>query len=440
MDSSLTAAGDGHSSTRMIEVGGVFVPETPNDFSDCGLEREQLAGLALKHAYTVQQFTTDWMIRQLCLPQGLVMNLLDDLRDEKLIEILGETGALTYLFTISGKGRERAVRLMEISGYVGPAPVSLEAYTANLELQFGRFTDVSPERMETILSTLVLSDEAKQVVGLSVMSGRSLLIHGPPGSGKTSIGRLLHNVFEGHLWIPHAIAIGNNIIRLFDPQTHRPVPTEFSYEDARRVDRCWICIERPFVVVGGELTMEGLDLGFDSALNYYEAPLHLKANGGTFLLDDFGRQRVEASQLLNRWIIPLERQVDYLTLKSGQKVEVPVRQTLVISTGMDPDNVIDPAFMRRIGYRLHLGYPSPEQYGQIFEQYASRYVDTLAPGLVERLIERYAAEGRSLRSSEPGELIERARDICRYRNHPVALTDAIMDLAWKGYFGERESL
>lgn len=440
MGSSTTSERGNHPVSRMIQVGVVSAPKAPFNLSECGIDREILTGLALKLAHTVQHFTTEWMIQQLCLPQVIVMELLEELREEKHVEVLGEAGAFSYMFSISKLGRERAARLLEISGYVGPAPISLEAYTQNLDTQLKQFPEISTDKIKAAFSDLVLSNEAKQVVGLSLMSGRSLLVHGPPGSGKSSVGMILHKTFSGLIWIPHAVAIGNSIIRFFDPQCHTPAPPEFSHDEALQVDQRWLRIERPFIVVGGELTMERLDLGFDPTLRFYEAPLHWKANGGTFLLDDFGRQRVEPSELLNRWIIPLERQVDYLTLKSGQKVLVPIRQTLCISTSLDPDKVVDPAFMRRIGYRLYLGYPSPEQYTEIFKRYASRYVDSLPSGLIERMIGRYTAEDRPLRCSEPGELIERARDICLYRNQAMELNAEIMEHAWQGYFGDQDEL
>ena len=428
-------AKDSHPSVRMIKVGGFFAPEAPSDFIDSGFGRENLASLAVKLAFTVQHFTTDWMTQQLCLPLTMATELLEEMRADKLVEILGEAGAFSYRYAITGPGRERAVRMLEISGYVGPAPVSLDAYAGILDWQYDHLPEVSPDMTEAALSELVLPDEAKQVIGLALMSGRSLFIHGPPGNGKTSVGRMLHDALAGCFWIPHAIAVENSAIRLFDPQCHKLMPIELSHDEASQVDQRWVRIDRPFIVVGGELTIDALDLGYNPALNFYEAPLHLKANGGTFLLDDFGRQRVEPTQLLNRWVLPLERQIDYLTLKSGQKIQVPLRHMLVVSTSLDPDKVIDPAFMRRIGYRLYLGDPSPERFRQIFERYASRYDVSLTPGLIERLLERYVTEGRNIRCCEPRDLIERARDIFRYRNGPTELNDEIMDLAWKGYFG-----
>lgn len=429
---------DHHLDVKMIGVGDVVAPGAPTDIRNTGIDPIVLSGLALKLAYSVQQFTTDWMIDQMRLPQSMVMDILDALRTDKLVEVLGEAGSLTYSYKISSLGRERAARLLEISGYVGPAPVSVDAYTDIINWETENFVAIKPDRVEAALNKLVLRDEARDVVGLALTSGRSLLVHGPPGNGKTSIGRLLHNALKGTIWIPYAIAVDNSIIRLYDPQVHKIVPHEFTHEESQQIDQRWICIERPFIVVGGELTLDALDLGFDPSHRYYEAPLHLKANGGTFLLDDFGRQRVEPDRLLNRWIIPLEHQVDYLTLNSGQKVQVPLRQMLVISTGLDPDAVVDPAFLRRIGYRLYQGSPTEEAYGQILKNYAAQFETVASSSLIQHLLDRYRAENRSLRGSEPGELIDRARDICRYQGRTFELSTEIMDLAWKGYFGDQD--
>jgi hypothetical protein len=187
--------------------------------------------------------------------------------------------------------------------------------------------------------------------------------------------------------------------------------------------------------VGGELTLEHFDLTFSAAARYYEAPVHLKANGGLFVVDDFGRERIQPQQLINRWITPLEHQIDYLTLHTGQKIQVPLKLMLILATNLSPESVTDPAFLRRLGYRLHLGEPAPEQYARIFERYAGDQGVAAAPDLIARLLDRYRAEGRELRCCEPRDLIERAGDICKYRGRPLELSDEVMNLAWIGYFG-----
>jgi predicted ATPase with chaperone activity len=223
---------------------------------------------------------------------------------------------------------------------------------------------------------------------------------------------------------------------VFDKECHE-VDTSVPDDVMRRVDPRWIRIKRPFIVVGGELTMRALDLIYSESLGYYEAPLHFKANGGTFLLDDFGCQQVDPEKLLNRWIHPLEREVDFLTLQTGQQLAVPFRQMLIVSTNLDPDKVMTPAFLRRIGYRVYLDDAQPEQYTEIFHRYAARFEIAVPDTTIDNLLEKYRTEGRPLRSCEPRDLIERSRDICRYRDQPLELSTDVLNLAWEGYFGNR---
>jgi hypothetical protein len=420
---------------RLIPSGAGLAPAAPVQVSDTGMDPAVLSDLALKAAYTVPQFNTEWAARRLHLPQPLTGELLEQLRTDHLLDVLGQAGPFGYRYAISGRGRERARRLMEISGYVGPAPVSLAAYTALVEWQLAHNPKVSPEGVAAALADLVFPEQVKDLGGLAVSSGRSLFLFGPPGNGKTSLGRLLHNALDGELWVPHCIGIDSTIIRVFDPQVHQAT----GGEDAQPwlIDQRWVRIRRPLIVVGGEATLESFDLIYSPALRYYEAPLHMKANGGTFLIDDFGRQRVDPHDLLNRWIIPLEHQVDYLALHTGQKIQVPFRQMLIIATNLRQEDVTDAAFLRRMGYRLHLDKPSAESYRDIFERYAARFGAAVPSGLVGGLLGRYRAEERELRCCEPRDLIERARDICRFRGRPLELSDKVLDLAWAGYFGTR---
>src|SRR5207253_654996 len=320
---------------------------------------------------------------------------LEQQRTDHLLDVLGQAGPFGYRYAISGRGRDRATRLLEISGYIGPAPVSLASYTAFLEWQLAHFAKITPERVSAALADLVLTGEAAELAGLAVSSGRSLFLFGPPGNGKTSVGKLLHRALEGNLWIPHAISIESTIIRVFDPQVHEPVHAEV--EQPWLLDQRWVRVRRPLIVVGGETTLQSFDLIYSPGLRYYEAPMHFKANGGTFLIDDFGRQRVDPHDLLNRWIIPLEQQVDYLALHTGQKIQVPFRLMLVVATNLALESVTDPAFLRRMGYRLYLGTPGADQYGHILERYAERYGASVPPGLLDHLLNRYRSQQRELR-------------------------------------------
>ena len=418
---------------RLVQVGDILAPAAPAELADLGMDENVLGDLVLKLAATVPQLTTSWAAQQLHLPVRLTELALDRLRTANMLEVLGQSGIFGYRYTVTQRGRDHAVRLMDISGYVGPVPVSLAAYRALLDWQLGHYRPPSPDEVADALAELVLQDEQATIAGLAISSGRSLFLSGPPGNGKTSVGKLLHRAQFGELWVPHAIAIGGNIIRYFDAQCHTAVG--LPNEPTGVVDQRWVRIRRPLMVVGGELTLESVDLVFSPSQRYYEAPIQLKANGGTLLIDDFGRQRFDPHRLLNRWIIPLEHGVDFLTLNTGQKIQVPFRQMLIISTNLDPETTMDPAFLRRMGYRLYLDGPSAEQYTRIFRRSADRAGVRIEPRVISRLIDRYKAEGRPLRGSEPRDLIERSRDICTFGGMPLSLDEEVLDLAWAGYFG-----
>jgi hypothetical protein len=422
---------------KLVEIDGVLGPERPSTLADVGLQPQILYDLALKLAFTRAQFSTDYAASQLCLPLSVVTDILENLRVERLIEALGMDGPLNYRFAITGKGREWGEHLMSISAYVGAAPVSLDAYNSLLEWQLKQLHDTTKEQVAESIAPLVLPEDVAHVAGLAVSSTRSLFLFGPAGNGKTTLGGFLHQSLQGELWVPYCFLVDNDIIRVHDPRCHVSAPTGLSPDAERGFDARWVRIKRPFIVVGGELTLESLDLIYDTARGYYEAPLHFKANGGLFLHDDLGRQRTDPLTLLNRWIVPLENEIDYLNLRTGQQIRVPFRQMLIISTNIDPEKVITPALLRRMGYRLYLGYPSEEHYEETFRRYAARYDLEVPDGLIAHLLDRYKTHGRPLRFCEPRDLIERARDICRFRREPDKLTEETLAIAWIGYFGNQ---
>lgn len=423
---------------RMSDAGGYLAPEAPEDFAQTGVDRSILRDLALKLGHTIPQFTTDWAAQQLCLPLQLVEEILWSLKEDKLVEVLGQLGPFSYRYSVTDRGRQYAARLIEISAYVGPAPVSLESYAAMLRWQSSQRPQIEFQAVTKAISPLVLNEDAVHVAALAASSGRSLFLFGPAGNGKTSLGKLLHQVVTGDLWIPHCLVTSSGaIIRLFDRQCHLPFGGETKPTTSIRIDQRWIRIHRPFVVAGGEMTIAELDLAYSPSLRFYEAPPHLKANGGTFMIDDFGRQRIEPHDLLNRWIIPLEHRIDHFTLNTGQKIQLPFELMLVVATNLTVSEVADPAFLRRMGYRLHLDKPTPENYRQIFQRYARQFNLDVSDELLAQILARYTAEGRELRSSEPRDLVERARDICKLRGVPLQLTTQVLDLAWTGYFGNQ---
>jgi len=414
-------------------VGDLIAPKAPANIAGARLEDGALTDLAIRLAYTANRFTADEISKRLHLSLPLVDEILEHLGRDRLIEETMSSSQNRAIYRITERGRQQGERAMEVSTYIGPAPVSLDAYAAMLRWQFANTPEVKPDNVRASLSGLVLTERTKELAGLAVSSGRSLFVYGPSGNGKTSLGRQIHTALLGDYWIPHCIIVRNSVIRLFDEQVHQRIGV--AGDKPGNIDQRWVRIRRPLVVVGGELTLDFLDLIWSPSLRYYEAPPHLKANGGVFLVDDFGRERISPDQLLNRFITPMEHQVDYFTLSTGQKIQVPLRHVLIISTNLNPELVTDPAFLRRMGYRLFLEAPTPQQYAEIFTAYAKRNGAEATPEILENLLARYAAEKRDLRACEPRDLIERSRDICRFHGKPLELTPKVLDLAWVGYFG-----
>jgi hypothetical protein len=420
----------------LVRVGDLVAPKAPYDIPSARLDDGALTDMIVKLAYTVSRFTTDWARQQLHLSLPLVQELLLQVCQEGMLEELLTTSQASSHYRITDRGREFAARCLEVCGYIGPTPVRLEGYAAMLRWQFANSPPVEPEHVAAALSGLVVSPKAAQLAGLAVSSGRSLFVYGPPGNGKSSLGRQIHSALQGDYWIPYAISVGNTVIRVFDDQSHQRIPVQ---DKTGAIDQRWVRIRRPMVIVGGELTLETLDLIYAPSTRSYEAPPHLKANGGVFMVDDFGRERVSPEQLLNRFITPMEHHIDYFTLRTGQKIQLPLRHVLIVATNISPEKVTDPAFLRRMGYRLYLGPPGPEDYARIFREYAQRLGATIAPEVIERLLKRYRAQERELRACEPRDLIERARDICGFQGKPLELTNKVLDLAWIGYFGEQKT-
>ena len=406
------------------------VPPVPLTVEDTGLDPAFLADLTLKTVYADTDCATDRVAERLRLPLAVTETLLLHLYREKFIEIRGKTRS-GHRYGMLDRGWQRADRLLEVSGYIGPAPVSLGAYTAMSEAQERERPPVTPDAVQTALDDLILPERTVRTLGLVASSRRSLFITGPPGTGKTTIAKGLHAAIAGEYWIPYAIEVEGQVIKMFDSHSHEPV----TVGGPESYDRRWIRIKRPLVIVGGELTIETMDLIYSHTVRFYEASFQMKANGGTLVIDDFGRQRVDPRDLLNRWIIPLESRVDYLTLHTGKKIQVPFEQLLIFATNLDPASLVDEAFLRRMGYRLRMEMVSPQMYGAIFRRYAERRGIRHDPAVIDHLLGWYKREGRPLVPCEPRDLLERCVDLCRYENWSQIVTPELLELAWTNYFG-----
>jgi predicted ATPase with chaperone activity len=403
----------------------------PATAEDTGLDFGFLTDLALKTVYADTSCTTQRAAQRLALPVGVVDTLLQHLYREHFIEIRETITLQNRRYAMLDRGWERVRRLLDLNAYIGAAPVSLKAYTAMVNSQEKLRPPVNHDAIRAALANLVLPDTALQLLGVVANSRRSLFITGAPGNGKTSIARALHSALDGDIWIPRAIEVDGNIINVFDSHNHVPVDPQ----PATPYDQRWIKIRRPLVIVGGELTIESMDLTYDQTVKFYEAPFQLKSNGGTLLIDDFGRQRVQPRDLFNRWIIPLENRVDYLTLHTGKKIQVPFEQLLIFASNLDSADFAEEAFLRRLGYRLTAESPSPETYGRIFRKYVEACRLRYDPRLLDGLLARYSHEQRDMRSCQPRDLVDRCRDICRYENRSFALTKELLERAWLYYFG-----
>jgi hypothetical protein len=411
-------------------------PPLPEEIADTGISEQFLCDLALKHVAMLPEPTTTAVSERINLPRTLTEDLLQSLYREKLIEVKMQSAIGSTRYAMLDHGWDRLARLLSISGYVGPAPVSLRDYTHMMKLQSIPSNTASLETVKQAFHDLILPDSLLQTLGCVINSRRSLFLTGLPGTGKTAVAERINNALDGGIWIPYAVEIDGQIIRTFDAHCHEVLPADETPID---FDRRWVLIHRPLVVVGGELTLENADLTWSEAAKFYEAPFQMKSNGGTLVIDDFGRQRVAPQDLLNRWIVPLERRVDYLALHTGKKIEVPFEQLVVFSTNLDENDLADQAFLRRMGYRARVEPPTPAAYTSIFKYQASKRGITVEQPVLDHILAKYRIERRQMKGCEPRDILDRATDICKFENHGLKLTPQIVDIAWRNYFGTSHS-
>ncbi|HVF86444.1 MAG TPA: hypothetical protein VM866_02595 [Pyrinomonadaceae bacterium] len=407
-------------------------PPMPEELADTGIATSFLCDLALKHVAYSPEPTTNLIADKLHLPRALTEELLQLLYREKLIEVKVQAAMGATRYAMLDRGWERLTRAQSICGYTGPAPVSLDDYAHMMRLQAVPSNPATMEMVRAAFRDLVLPDSLLQTVGCVVNSRRSLFLSGPPGTGKTAVAERINAALPGTIFIPYAVEIDGQIVRIFDAHNHRPAPPE---ESPGEYDRRWVCIKRPLVIVGGELMLQDTDLQWSEVARFYEAPFQMKSNGGTLVIDDFGRQRVAPADLLNRWIVPLERRVDYLTLQTGKKVEVPFEQLIIFSTNLNENDLMDEAFLRRMGYRARVEPPTPAVYIEIFKRAAYTRGLRIDQASIDYILNSYIIEHRQMKSCEPRDLLDRVTDICRFEGHPLELNTKLIEGAWRNYFG-----
>jgi predicted ATPase with chaperone activity len=413
-----------------------YRPDAPTSLAETGLNEALVEDLVLKSLLATGAECGRKLADLLCLPLPVLEGRFDVLRARQIIAPTGSAMLGDYVYQLTERGRDRAARSMAICTYVGPAPVLLDEYANSVAAQSIRAEKPKRAQLEKAFADIHVDAEMYDRIGPAVSAGKGMFIYGAPGNGKTTLARRITRCFGQHILIPHAIVEDGQIIKLFDAACHEPA--QISREGLMKVngvDSRWIRIKRPTVVVGGELAMESLELKHNAVSNVSEASLQLKSNCGCLLIDDFGRQRIDPTQLLNRWIIPLENRIDYLTLPTGKKIEVPFEQLIIFSTNLEPHDLADDAFLRRIPFKVLVGDPSVEEFYLLFEQYAKAQRITCEEGLVEYLVKsHYLSSGRALRRCHPRDLLDHAVHFCEYHELPLTLNRAHMDHAVDNYF------
>lgn len=420
-----------------------WAPPPLRSVDDTGLSKLAISDLILKTLYFRGDMVGHLIADTLKLPfNGILDGILEWLRREKMVDITGSDGIgdAGYRYQITSKGIERALDALDRTQYAGAAPVPLDEYVHSVKEQNRGKRTIREEDMLSVMENLIVSKEMLDQIGPAANSGTSIFLYGPPGNGKTTLSERIGRVILGSdMWIPYAMDVDGQVIQIYDYVNHElsddqshPKRGTGSAPDTR-----WVKVKRPIIVVGGELTMEGLDLTYDPINKFYEAPYQVKSNGGMFLIDDFGRQQVSPMDLLNRWIVPLEKKYDYLTLNNGRKIEVPFEVMIVFSTNMDPQDLVDDAFLRRIKYKIEVGNPSLDQFRELFELMCRiKKVPFDEKGLAYLIKEWYFKYNRDFRFVHPRDLLNQLQDMADYLGVPIELTKDLIDRAAASYFVE----
>jgi predicted ATPase with chaperone activity len=410
-----------------------FFPPSHENLSQSGLNEKLIEDLVFKLLLSLGVMTGRQIADGICLHFKIMEQILIDLKKQLFLTYKSDAGVNDFTYMLTEQGRAKALAAADASAYVGSAPVPFTDYLKSVERQSIQNEAPGVEELREAFHGLVLEQYVFYTLGPAINSGRGVFLYGAPGNGKTSIAKRVHKCFKDAIYIPKTLLIGGELLKFYDPQWHNAV------EDKRlQYDKRWIKVERPAVIVGGEMDLDSLGIKYNPQTKISEAPLQMKANCGTFVVDDFGRQRISPRDLLNRWILPLEKRIDFLTLSNGIKFQVPFDELLIFCTNIDPKELLDEAFLRRIPYKVKLKDPSEEKFRHIMKRMATKYDIEYDDAMVTYLIKNYFAGKRPFRSCHPRDILEQIVNASAYQRIPPKMTKDLIKLAAFNYFAAME--
>ncbi len=416
---------------------GQFYPREPADFAQARISNAIAEELVVKFLLAAGEASIRRISEQVCLPYCMIEEMIHSLKSEQVLGYIDQSAVDGYICKLTEVGRDRGRGYNAFSSYYGAAPVSFDSYVASVEAQTINNQNPTREDLDRAFSDLLIDPDLMIRLGPAVNSGKGMFLFGYPGNGKTSIAERITAAFGPYVWIPRAISMDRDIVRVFDPMSHEEVPLERGdgIMDSEDYDRRWVRIKRPTIVVGGELTMEHLEIQYNPATGISEAPVQMKSNTGLLLIDDFGRQRMSVDELLNRWIVPLEKRYDFLNTSNGKKIRVPFDQLVVFSTNLEPKDLVDDAFLRRIPYKIEVANPSIENFVKLFQIMCKVYKFEWKPELIQGLLTKhYLPTNRPLRNCHPRDLLLQVTNYCKYLGRPIELSEEALDFACENYF------